>query len=71
MFGRFLLNLFVWNADYPITRPFAKLFTSDAFDRRDIIVLGATGLLALIVFVAGLLSRNAAAHLVGRSYSSS
>ena len=39
-FGRLLLNLFVWHAEYPITAPFAKLFTSDAFERRDISVLG-------------------------------
>ena len=46
MLGRFLLNLFVWTADYPATRPFAKLFTSEAFDRFDIVVLGGTVLLA-------------------------
>ncbi len=29
MVGRLLLNLFVWQAEYPITLPFAKLFTSE------------------------------------------
>ncbi len=32
-FGRLLLNLFVWQAEYPITTPFAKLFTREPFDR--------------------------------------
>ena len=32
--GRFLLNLFVWQTEYPLTTPFAKLFTRDAFDKR-------------------------------------
>ncbi len=31
-FGRLLLNLFVWHAEYPLTTPFAKLFSSETFD---------------------------------------
>jgi branched-chain amino acid transport system permease protein len=45
-FGRLLLNLFVWQAEHPITAPFAKLFTREPFDRRDVVVLGGTGLVA-------------------------
>lgn len=48
--GRFLLNLFVWQTEYPLTTPFAKLFTRDAFDKRDITVLSTTAALG----VAGL-----------------
>ncbi len=51
-FGRLLLSLFVWQAQYPITTPFAKLFNSEAFDRRDLITLGVTALIALVVLVA-------------------
>jgi branched-chain amino acid transport system permease protein len=50
-FGRLLLNLFVWQAEHPITAPFAKLFTRDALDKRDIVVLGATAVLAIVGFV--------------------
>jgi branched-chain amino acid transport system permease protein len=64
MVGRFLLNLFVWQAEYPITRPFAKLFTLDAFDRRDFVVLGLTAVLAAIVLVVGLLIGGAGAGLI-------
>ena len=39
-FGRLLLNLFVWHAEYPLTTPFAKLYSSETFTRRDISVLG-------------------------------
>ena len=45
--GRFLLNLFVWHADYPITTPFAKLFTRERFDRRDLVVLGSVAFVAV------------------------
>ncbi len=41
-FGRLLLNLFVWQAEHPLTAPFAKLFTRDTFDKRDVAVLGGT-----------------------------
>ena len=50
--GRLLLNLFVWQADYPLTTPFAKLFTRDAFDKRDIAVLGATAAIGALGFIA-------------------
>jgi len=50
-FGRLLLNLFVWQAEHPVTAPFAKLFTREAFDQRDVVVLGATALLAVLGFV--------------------
>ena len=67
MLGRFLLNLLVWNADYPVTRPFAKLFTSEPFDRFDIMVLGGTALFAATLFATGLLLRNAGAQLVAQA----
>jgi branched-chain amino acid transport system permease protein len=63
-FGRLLLNLFVWHADYPITRPFAKLFTRETFDRRDILVLGVTGLIAFLVLIVGGLLGSAACQLI-------
>ncbi len=47
-FGRLLLNLFVWQAEHPLTAPFAKLFTRDSFDRRDVTVLGGTAALAIL-----------------------
>jgi branched-chain amino acid transport system permease protein len=52
-FGRLLLNLFVWQAEYPITTPFAKLFTREPFDRRDLIVLGTVLLIAAILLALG------------------
>jgi branched-chain amino acid transport system permease protein len=67
MVGRFLLNLFVWNADYPITRPFAKLFTGEPFERADIYVLGGAVLAAAAVFIAGLIGKSEAAQLVGQA----
>jgi branched-chain amino acid transport system permease protein len=51
--GRFLLSLFVWQADYPLTRPFAKFFSDDAFERRDLYVLGGAALLAVILLITG------------------
>jgi branched-chain amino acid transport system permease protein len=50
-FGRLLLNLFVWQAEHPVTAPFAKLFTREPFDRRDVMVLGGTALIAIIGFI--------------------
>jgi len=50
-FGRLLLNLFVWQAEYPLTTPFAKLFTRDPFDRRDSLVLAATAALGVLAFI--------------------
>lgn len=52
-FGRLLLSLFVWQAEYPITTPFAKLFTREPFDRTDVIVLGAVALICLLIFFLG------------------
>jgi branched-chain amino acid transport system permease protein len=63
-FGRLLLNLFVWQAEYPITGPFAKLFTSEPFERRDLRVLGITALVSAIVFIVGSLIGSAACQLV-------
>jgi branched-chain amino acid transport system permease protein len=51
--GRLLLSLFVWQAEYPITTPFAKLFTREHFDRRDLIMLGAVAFVAVLVFIVG------------------
>ena len=62
--GRFLLNLFVWHADYPITTPFAKLFTRENFDRRDVVVLGSVAFVAFIVFIVGAIVRAPAYWLV-------
>jgi branched-chain amino acid transport system permease protein len=63
-FGRLLLNLFVWQAQYPLTTPFAKLFTRDAFDNRDVVVLGATALLAVAgLIVAALFNASAYASI--------
>ena len=47
-FGRLLLNLFVWQAEHPVTAPFARLFTRERFDDRDIKVLGGTALRASV-----------------------
>ncbi len=53
--GRLLLSLFVWQAEYPITTPFAKLFTRERFDRRDLIVLGSVaGAAALTLIIASI-----------------
>jgi len=46
--GRLLLNLFVWQTGRPRTEPFAKLFTGAPVARRDVIVLGAVGLLSTL-----------------------
>jgi branched-chain amino acid transport system permease protein len=63
-FGRLLLNLFVWQAQYPLTTPFAKLFTREAFDRRDLIVLGATAALGALVLAVSLLMDAPAGELL-------
>jgi len=63
-FGRLLLNLFVWHGEYPITTPFAKLFTSELFERRDIRVLGITALGAALVFIVGSIMGSPACQLV-------
>ena len=51
VFGRLLLNLFVWQPEHPITTPFAKLFTSERFERRDLIVLGTVSLVSALVLI--------------------
>ena len=63
-FGRLLLNLFVWQAQYPLTTPFAKLFTRDPFDKRDVVVLGATALLAVVGFIVAALFNAPAYELI-------
>jgi branched-chain amino acid transport system permease protein len=63
-FGRLLLNLFVWQAEYPLTAPFAKLFTRDPFDTRDVAVLGATALLAAAGFIVAALFDAPAYELI-------
>ncbi|MGI8724823.1 MAG: high-affinity branched-chain amino acid ABC transporter permease LivM [Methyloceanibacter sp.] len=50
-FGYFLLALFVWDAPYPLSRPFAKLFTREPFERRDIVTLGVIALAALLILL--------------------
>ena len=57
--GRFLLNLFVWHADYPITTPFAKLFTRERFDRRDVVVLSSVAGAAVLVLIVAAIMRRA------------
>ena len=64
MVGRLLLNLFVWQAEYAITLPFARLFTRETFERRDILVLGITALVSAIVLIVGSIVGNAASQLV-------
>jgi branched-chain amino acid transport system permease protein len=64
MVGRLLLNLFVWQAEYPITRPFGKLFTREMFDTRDLLVLGITGFVAALVLIVGSILGSAASQLV-------
>ncbi len=51
--GRLLLSLFVWHADYPVTTPFAKLFTRERFDARDATVLCATAGAAALTLIVG------------------
>jgi len=50
-FGRLLLSLFVWQAEYPITKPFAKFFTREPFDRRDLIVLGSVAAISGVMLL--------------------
>jgi branched-chain amino acid transport system permease protein len=64
VFGRLLLNLFVWQAEHPITAPFAKLFTSESFERRDLIVLGMVALVAALVFIVASIVDAAGFRLV-------
>ena len=64
VFGRLLLNLFVWQAEHPITTPFAKLFTSEPFERRDLIVLGTVASVAALVFIVASVVDAAGCRLV-------
>ncbi|MGK2922311.1 MAG: DUF3382 domain-containing protein, partial [Methyloceanibacter sp.] len=64
-FGRLLLNLFVWQAEYPLTAPFAKLFTREPFERRDIMVLGATAAFGAMAFIVSALLDAPALELIG------
>jgi len=64
VFGRLLLNLFVWQADYPITTPFAKLFTRERFERRDVIVLGTVAFVSALVLIIGSILAAPAYQLV-------
>jgi branched-chain amino acid transport system permease protein len=64
VFGRLLLNLFVWQAEHPITTPFAKLFNSEPFERRDLILLGSVGFVAALVFIIASIVHSAGFQLV-------
>ena len=66
-FGRLLLNLFVWHAEYPLTVPFAKLFSREPFERRDLAVLGGTALIAALAFAIGLVIGSPGFELVAVS----
>jgi branched-chain amino acid transport system permease protein len=47
--GRLLLNLFVWQAEYPITRPFAKLFTRETIEPWDWKALGVAAAISILL----------------------
>ena len=64
-FGRLALNLFVWQAHYPLTAPFAKLFTSEPFDKRDLMTFSVTLALAATVVVTGFVLGAAIYRLLG------
>jgi branched-chain amino acid transport system permease protein len=63
-FGRLLLNLFVWQAEYPLTAPFAKLFTREPFDRHDVTVLGGAALLSAFGFILAAILKAPAYQLI-------
>ncbi|MGH6736824.1 MAG: high-affinity branched-chain amino acid ABC transporter permease LivM [Methyloceanibacter sp.] len=63
-FGRLLLNLFVWQVGHPVTAPFARLFTSEPFDRRDLMVLGGAVFLAALGLVVAAVLRVPAYALI-------
>jgi branched-chain amino acid transport system permease protein len=65
VFGRLLLNLLVWQAEYPITTPFARLFTSERFERRDLIVLGTAAFVSALLLIVGGIIHWAAFQLIG------
>jgi len=64
-FCRLFLNLFVWHADYPLTTPFAKLFTLAPFERRDIATLAVTAALGVIGLAASFATSNPLYGLIG------
>ena len=64
-FGRLALNLFVWQAEYPLTAPFAKLFTSEPFEQRDLATYAVTGLFGAAWIVTGLVLDEAVYGLLG------
>ena len=64
VFGRLLLNLFVWQAEHPVTTPFAKLFNSEPFGRRDLILLGGVGFVAALVLIIASIVHAAGVQLV-------
>ena len=64
VFGRLLLNLFVWQAEHPVTTPFAKLFNSEPFGRRDLILLGGVGFVAALVLIIASIVHGAGVQLV-------
>lgn len=64
-FGRLALNLFVWQTEHPLTTPFAKLFNTEPFDRRDLITLGVALALGSVCFVIGLVFGEAVYELLG------
>ncbi|MGD8422389.1 MAG: high-affinity branched-chain amino acid ABC transporter permease LivM [Methyloceanibacter sp.] len=64
-FGRLALNLFVWHAQHPLTTPFAKLFNSEPFDKRDLTTLGVALAVGAGCLATGLLLDKAAYELFG------
>lgn len=64
-FGRLALNLFVWHAQHPLTTPFAKLFNSEPFDKRDLTTLGVALAVGAGCLATGLLLDKAAYELLG------
>ncbi|WP_324354600.1 high-affinity branched-chain amino acid ABC transporter permease LivM [Methyloceanibacter sp.] len=64
-FGRLALNLFVWQTDYPLTRPFAKLFTLEPFETRDEVTLALAFALGVLGVAAGVLFQETLYGLLG------
>ena len=64
-FGRLALNLFVWQAEYPLTAPFAKLFNSEPFDRRDRVTLAVAFVFGAGWLLIGLLFGEPVYKLLG------
>ena len=63
--GRLALNLFVWQTDYPLTRPFAKLFRSEPFETRDAVTLALAFVLGALGVAAGFLFTETLYGLIG------